>query len=186
MNNTPSAPISESDSAKTVLQVTDCHLLAETGKRLFGVDTEDSLRAVLAQALSEIVPDALLVTGDIAHHPSSDTYTRFAALVSEYFTGPMLCIPGNHDLWAPMQSILSKPARLDLGSWELVGMDTHVDDDVAACLRPDDEELLREACATAGGTHLLVACHHPPIELSCPWIDKHRIRRRVNVLYFVT
>ena len=174
MNNS-SGVSSSGNRVTTVLQITDCHLRSETGKRLLGVDTEDSLRAVLSQALDEVTPDALLVTGDIAHDPSLDTYSRFAALVREYFSGPMLCIPGNHDLWAPMRSILCDPARLDLGNWQVIGIDTHVDDDVAACLRPADEQRLQEACVTAQGRHLLIACHHPPIGLECPWIDKHRI-----------
>ena len=193
MNNSSSASVSGADSSAfsgkrvtTVLQITDCHLLSETGKRLLGVDTEDSLRAVLSQALSEVTPDALLATGDIAHDPSAEVYARFTALVGEYFTGPMLCIPGNHDLWAPMRSILSEPARLDLEGWQLLGMDTHVDDDVAACLRPSDEERLREACVTADGTHLLIACHHPPIELGCPWIDKHRIQEGTDLLEWLS
>ncbi|MCZ6641499.1 MAG: metallophosphoesterase [Gammaproteobacteria bacterium] len=182
MNDSSSDPSSDTrtisssgNRVTTVLQITDCHLLSETGKRLLGVDTEDSLRAVLSQAVSEVTPDVLLVTGDIAHDPSLDTYSRFTALVREYFSGPMLCIPGNHDLWTPMRSLLSEPSRMDLGGWRLIGMDTHVDDDVAAHLRASDEELLREACATADGTHLLIACHHPPISLECSWIDKHRI-----------
>ncbi|MCZ6618661.1 MAG: phosphodiesterase [Gammaproteobacteria bacterium] len=182
LNLTSSSTAGGSSGAKTVLQITDCHLLSERGKRLLGVDTEDSLRAVLSQALSEVTPDALLVTGDIAQHPDAETYARFTALVGEYFTGPMLNIPGNHDLWAPMRSILSEPALLDLGGWQLIGMDTHVDDDVAARLHPADEELLREACAGAGNTHLLIACHHPPIELSCPWIDKHRLQEGADLL----
>ena len=189
MNESPSvSDISSSagKGVKTVLQITDCHLLDVTGSRLLGVDTDDSLRAVLSQALSEVTPDALLVTGDIAHDPSHETYARFAALVAEYFRGPMLCIPGNHDLWAPMRSLLSEPAQLDLGNWRLVGMDTHVDDDVAACLRATDEALLREACAASHGSHILIACHHPPIELECPWIDKHRILEGVELLEWLS
>ncbi len=59
------------DSAGTfhLLQITDLHLLPRADALLLGVDTARSLDAVLRGALSERMPDALFVTGDIAHTP---------------------------------------------------------------------------------------------------------------------
>lgn len=168
---TPAGPSSD----LAVLQITDVHLMGEIGERLLGIDTWDSINAVLEQALGEANPDAILVTGDIAHHPSPHVYERFEALLRSLYEGPVLMLPGNHDVLAAMGD-LALERRLDLGSWVLLALDSHIDDAPQADV--DDAELaaLKSACAEAGGKHALVATHHPPIPVGCPWLDKDRIQ----------
>ncbi len=169
-----------------VLQITDVHLLAGTHERLLGVDTTDSLRAVLRQALSERTPDALLATGDIAHNGEPETYDRFSAIVEEYYTGPRLVLPGNHDLWAPMSRYLRQPCVLSLPGWDLIGLDSHADGSPAAQLGEPDMLALREACAAAGDNHVLLATHHPPLMVDCPWLDKDRIQNADELLEWLS
>ena len=166
---------------QSVLQITDLHLLEHTGDRLLGVDTTASLRAVLATALAEREPAAMLVTGDIAHEPSASTYRRCRQLLDEHFQGPLLCLPGNHDCLAPMAAAGLPMQPLHLPGWWLAGWDTHEDERGGARFAPDAWDALNawvEAATPCG----LIATHHPLVEVGCPWLDKDRLSNAEELL----
>ena len=133
----------------TLLHITDLHLLGTPSSRLIGVDTADSLRAVLEQAFAEATPRAVLATGDIAHHGEPAAYQRFADILGEFHTGPLLVLPGNHDYAEPMAWLLADPPELQLPGWRIIGMDSHVDDSPGAELRVADVQQLKAACVAA-------------------------------------
>ncbi len=155
-----------------ILQVTDCHLLPNPDATLLGVNTHASLTAVLRTACREHTPDALLATGDIAQRPTPATYRLFLATVRRYFAGPVLCVPGNHDHGATLAAELPTD-DLRLGDWRLLGLDTHIDDQVGGSV--DAGALGRVRNAPPGPTVLVG--HHCPVEIDCPWLDKDRIDR---------
>ena len=157
-----------------VLHITDLHLLARPGGRLLGVDTADSLLAVLDQALGERRADAVLVTGDVAHEPTPETYARFEALLSSRYRGPVVCLPGNHDLTAAMGDRCRW--QLTLGRWSLLGFDSHVDDRAEAEFDAARFSALQDACARISTPYLLLATHHHLLPVESPWLDKDRIQ----------
>ena len=155
-----------------ILQVTDCHLFPRRDATLLGVCVYDTLCAVLRAACAERMPDALLATGDLAQRPSAASYALFLAAVREHFRGPLLCVPGNHDHGAAFAAALPTE-DLRVGSWRLLGVDTHVDDVVGGSVAGG--ELRRLAAALDGDGPALVAGHHCPVAIGCPWLDEHRI-----------
>lgn len=156
-----------------VLQVTDCHLFADPDATLLGVRVRSSLEAALQAACEERTPDAILATGDLAQRPGVATYRMFLATVRRHFDGPLLCLPGNHDHGAPFAAVLPTD-DLALDPWRLLAVDTHVDDVVEGTVAL--RELERLAAALAGGSGpALVAGHHCPVGIGCPWLDAHRI-----------
>lgn len=169
----------------TCLQITDVHLRARPGDKLLGVDTWASLNAVLDQALAEHHPDALLVTGDIAHDPEPQVYQRFFEHLAMRFAGPVLAVPGNHDVLAGMGR-WAPPAQLTLSGWTVLGLDSHVDDEPAALVDAAEFELLKAGCAEVGTDHVLIATHHPPVEVGCPWLDKDRIQNGPDLLEWMS
>ena len=164
-----------------VLQITDIHLRAADGDTLLGVNTWDSVAAVVDQALAERRPDALLVTGDIAHDPLPDLYLAFHRWLQDRYDGPLLALPGNHDVLGNMGPLASRD-RLLLPGWHIVALDSHVDNEPQALVSDADLAVLEAACADAGGEHVLVATHHPPVEIGCPWLDKDRIQNGLELL----
>ena len=158
----------------SVLQITDLHLLERPGAKLLGVDTAASLEAVLEAALTERRPAAVLVTGDIAHEPTEATYRRFLALLRRRFDGPMLCLPGNHDRLAPMAAAGLPMTPIAVDGWWLAGWDTHEDERPAARF---DAAGWQALCAWVeeAGPMGIVATHHPPVDVDCPWLDKDRL-----------
>lgn len=171
-------------SSVTLLQITDLHLLARPEDRLLGVDTADSLRAVLAQALAQRQPDAIIASGDITHHGEPQAYARFDAIVTEYFSGPVLVLPGNHDESAPMAGYGGERRQLQFPGWTVLGLDSHEDGQPGAQLVAADLEILQTQCrqAAAAGQRVLIACHHPLLDVGCPWLDKDRIQNSDELL----
>ena len=173
----------ETAAALHILQITDCHLFPTPESTLLGVCVFESLHAVLATACAERRPDAVLATGDLAQRPSAATYRLFLAAVREHFRGPLLCVPGNHDHGAPFAGELPTE-DFRIGPWQVHGVDTHVDDVVGGTVA--ERELERLADALNGDGPALVAGHHCPVEIGCPWLDEHRIDNGDDLLAVLT
>lgn len=172
-------------NTQRLLQITDVHLRAISGDTLLGVDTWHSVEAVLDQALGEHQPDALLVTGDVAQDPDPDLYARFYGWLKARYPGPTLVTPGNHDIAGNMGALL-ETEYLELPGWQVLPLDSHVDDEPQALVSDADFAALEAACNKSGNApgkvHLLVATHHPPVEIGCPWLDRDRIQNGHELL----
>jgi 3',5'-cyclic-AMP phosphodiesterase len=174
----------------SILQITDLHLLPDAGSRLLGVDTAASLDAVLRAALAEHTADALLVTGDIAHEPTSATYARARGLIEERYRGRALWLSGNHDLGAPLTRALANEGRdadlltdlLELGDWSIIAIDTHVDGAEGGYVAPAELARLRERLTRSDARFVIVVGHHPPLPIGTPWLDKGCIRNGAELL----
>jgi len=177
--------LTERSAGLTLLQITDLHLRASENDSLLGVNTWHSADAVLTSALAERRPDALLVTGDVAHDPHPEVYTRCGRWLDARYDGPRMVIPGNHDVTAAMGSLAGPPV-LELGSWTVVALDSHMDDQPGALVDETDMEALRAGCLAARGAHVLVATHHPPVAIDCPWLDRDRIQNGVELLEWLS
>ena len=119
--------------------------------------------------------DAVLATGDIAQLPSSATYELFLTTLARYYSGPLLCVPGNHDHGVHVVRRASD-RRSRVRRLRLAGVDTHVDDVVGGTVQASELSRLRATllgCAARQRT--LVAGHHCPVEIGCSWLDAHRI-----------
>jgi len=166
-----------------LLQITDTHLLADPAATLLGVDTAATLTAVLEQALAEHVPDAVLATGDLAHDPDDTmAYERFRRLVGAHYAGPVLTLPGNHDVGAALAAVFGDPPVLRFDGWQVLSFDSHRDGQAEASFADADRRALEARLQAARAEHLLIACHHPPLPVGCPWLDKDCIPEGTEVL----
>ena len=87
----------DNQRALRVLQLTDPHLMSDPGGELLGVNTRDSLDAVIAQAVRDHGDaDLILATGDIAQDASEDAYRLFGEKLKACPCGSAW-IAGNHD-----------------------------------------------------------------------------------------
>lgn len=164
-----------------VLQISDTHLRAQPGATLLGVDTAETLGAVLDQALAEGPVDALIASGDLAHEEPA-AYLRFRELLAERFQGPVLALPGNHDLGAALVEALGEADQLRLGDWQLLAFDSHRDHHAEAAFDAAARQRLLARVAASPARHLLLVCHHPPLAVGCPWLDKDAIPEGADLL----
>jgi 3',5'-cyclic-AMP phosphodiesterase len=133
-------------------QLSDPHMRMPPEDEGAGEALAAAVRAVLAL---EPLPDAVVVTGDLADGATADEYARVRELL-EPLPMPVHLLPGNHD--DPRTIPAGYAVRV--GDLRLVACDTTI-------AGRDDGELdveWLEAClADDRDTPTIVAMHHPPI-----------------------
>ena len=156
-----------------ILQITDTHLFTDPSVIKNGMSTSETLSTVLNHALDEWIPDLLLVTGDVAQEPVKETYENFNSILREKYLGDLFVVPGNHDVGAIVEEMYPY-CELELGSWSIIGVDTHQDGVVAGHVTEENlRKLEQDLDRTAG--HSLVAGHHPITDVGSDWLDVHSV-----------
>ena len=80
-----------------LIQLTDCHLFDDPAARLGGVDTHQTLAAVIEHMLSaDPAPDVVLATGDLTQLGEAGAYGRMRSPLAR-LPAPVYCLPGHHD-----------------------------------------------------------------------------------------
>jgi Icc protein len=159
-----------------VLQFTDPHLPGSPGGQVRGVPTEATLeRCVAHAARRHPKPDAVLLTGDLAHDDPGGY-----ALLRARFAGagaPVHCLPGNHDDPAAVRSALGgAPFVHDFarrhGEWLIVMLDSTVPGEHHGHLDAEELARLDAALSAQPGAHALVCLHHHPVPHGSAWLDE--------------
>jgi 3',5'-cyclic-AMP phosphodiesterase len=122
-----------------------------------------AVRSVLA--LSRL-PDAVLVSGDLAEHGAEEEYTRVRELLAP-LPMPVRVLPGNHDDPEALRAQLDASEVTDVDGLRLIACDTTQpgrDDG-----RLDVERLAARLAESNSPT--IVAMHHPPVEIGIPAMD---------------
>lgn len=167
------APQGAAEQPALLIQLTDPHLFAESAAVMLGIDTEASLRAVLAQIRRDHgAADLLLATGDLSQDGSAPSYRRFAAAVRTLDI-PVRCLAGNHDAPATLMDVLGDWAKpvIDVGGWRMVLLDSTVSGSNAGHVERAQLDMLDEALSSNADRPALVALHHNPVQINPDWRD---------------
>ena len=162
------------DAGMNILHLTDPHLYGRADSQLRGVATDASFRAVLDDAFA-LVPDyaAMLVTGDLVQDDGGG-YLRFRSILAEVH-GPVLCVPGNHDIPEIMTRELAlAPFQVcgtrKLDGWQFVMLDSFDPGHVGG--RLSDAELARlDETLRNSDEHAMLCLHHHPVPMGSRWLD---------------
>ncbi|MGH8282251.1 MAG: 3',5'-cyclic-AMP phosphodiesterase [Gammaproteobacteria bacterium] len=158
-----------------LLQITDTHLFAESGKTLYGVNTRESLRCVLDTVARHPIPDLVLATGDLVHDESPAGYSALSDMLRTLNT-PVAAIAGNHDALGPLCSITSPHIRVGgthtLGAWQIVLLNTLAPGKVGGHLDEAELRFLESALMRAHEFNILIALHHHPVPIGSTWLDR--------------
>ncbi|MFK8014957.1 MAG: metallophosphoesterase [Gammaproteobacteria bacterium] len=176
------------DSALTVIQLTDPHLHTDVHATLRGVQTWPSFERVLAHAKSHHwPPDVVVVTGDLAQDEASATYVKLAERMVQ-LNCPVLFAPGNHDNPDAMHAHLNDGAlscapQHRFGNWQLHLLSTHVPGHVHGSLSDASLEQLRDALAQDDAPpHSLLLMHHPAFPVAPKWLNESRLDNADDLL----
>lgn len=158
-----------------VLQITDPHLMGDPEGRLLGINTRQTLDAVLDHAhRRHRQPDVVLATGDISQDGSDASYRYFRERVAS-FQAPVYWCAGNHDVLPAMERAASADpvsARRYRGrGWQLILLDSSVPDQVHGYLGEQELAWLDACLAEHPGDHALVCLHHHPIRVGAEWMN---------------
>lgn len=160
-----------------IAQVTDCHIVAEAGRRIYGADTFESLRAVLNEALAlEQPPELIVATGDLSEDGSEGSYRRLRQLFVES-TLPVYVIPGNHDSVTGIADFLiggvvRTERMVDIGSWRIVFLNSKVEGEAYGYLKESELAALSGALSEDARRPTAICLHHSPTK-PCPSSECH-------------
>lgn len=160
-----------------LLQITDSHLFAEDDGELGGINTAQSLHAVLAATHSDALPPrAILATGDLVQDGTRAGYERFRRAL-EVCEVPVHCIPGNHDCPELMRALLDEPpftfcghARYD--GWIIPLLSSWLPDSAGGRLGLEELARLDALLGSHEREHALVCLHHQPVPMGSAWLDQ--------------
>ncbi len=162
-----------------VLQITDCHLGSECNSELLGLDTDQSLYDVLQLARADQRPDMILVTGDVSGDAGLASYSRFLAIVDQYFPGiPLAWLPGNHDEPNNMIAVGQHPIEKShvAGGWNMVLLDSRIPGEEGGRLGERELQRLERELAAHPNLPAAVFLHHQPVPVGSKWLDQYVVR----------
>jgi 3',5'-cyclic-AMP phosphodiesterase len=140
-------------------QLSDPHMRLPPDDEGAGEALAAAVGAVLAL---DPLPDAVVVTGDLANGAADEEYARVSELL-EPLPMPVHLLPGNHDA-----GVVEADYAVRVGDLRLVACDSTI-------VGRDDGELdlewLEASLAEDGDTPTIVAMHHPPIMTGIGGLD---------------
>lgn len=165
-----------------VLQLTDPHLMASVDGALLGVNTRDSLDAVITQALeSHGQPDLILATGDLAQDGSEEAYRVLGDRLGAFSCGSAW-IAGNHDHVAHLNAIAAhydaNHRHVVQGGWQFILLDSSVPGKVHGELAWSELDFLEKMLEEHPELPALVTLHHHPVDISADWMREIGLRNR--------
>lgn len=165
-----------------VLQLTDPHLMANPDGELLGVNTRESLSAVISEVLKRHgEPDLILATGDLAQDGSEEAYRVFGNNLGAFSCGSAW-IAGNHDNADILQSVASEfcanRRHIIQGGWQFVLLDSSVPGKVFGDLAPSELEFLESCLNQHPELPAVVSLHHHPVDIGSDWMEKIGLKNR--------
>lgn len=165
-----------------VLQMTDPHLMAKADGDLLGVNTRDSLQAVIEQVLEQHGrPDLILATGDIAQDGSAEAYQVFGESL-KVFDCPSAWIGGNHDHAETLARVAgdfkANQRHLVRDGWQFVLLDSSVPGKVFGALADAELAFLADALAANPELPAVVCLHHHPVDIGSDWMAQIGLTNR--------
>ncbi|HEX5052468.1 MAG TPA: metallophosphoesterase [Planctomycetota bacterium] len=165
------------------MQLSDLHLTARRGGRVWGSDVWANLERTLAHLREELDDiERLVLTGDLANSGSAEAYAQLASVLQPW-RDRLRLVPGNHDdrerlraafpsLWPGAPSRLRSVERV--GDWRFVLLDSLEPGRTLGRLGEEQLGWLREQLEGDAPSVLFV--HHPPLRVGCWWLDKDLLR----------
>lgn len=174
-----------------VVQLTDTHLFADPAGTQKGVNTYETLQAVVAEVAARHNDfDALLLTGDLSQDETPESYALLGQMLAPLRHAPIYAIPGNHDDLGRMRAQLAADglqvlSDALLGKWRIAMLNSQVPGRVHGELGSGQIEQLQASLRDAH-EHIMVALHHPPVAVDSAWIDASRCLDGEDLLCAVT
>lgn len=162
-----------------VIQITDCHLLADEAAKVRGWCNQTALNALLVH-VRDTYPaiDAVLLTGDLAQDESPATYRRLTQAIQS-LNAPLVCaLPGNHDnpqtMHDNMPGVITT-GPVELHGWRIHLLNSRIPGSNAGRIGTDALAALEYDLSTNPQAPALISVHHPPIGVGAAWLDAMKL-----------
>lgn len=164
-----------------LLHITDTHLHAQKDARMRGVNTYDTLQAIVGRIMSgKRKPDAIIATGDLVQDETAHGYEIFKECI-EPIGVPIHCLPGNHDSQKIMQDILGQApfqycGHATYADWCIIMLNTVIRLDDSGFLTEAELKRLDDTLRAQADKHTVVCMHHHPYPMNSHWLDGVNLR----------
>lgn len=170
---------------KTIIQISDTHLMQTPDRLLADMNPEQSFHAVVQQALQHQPIDCFVHTGDLAQEPSTETYQRYLNYM--YTLGiPFYQTAGNHDdvqqFPFPQQQDIT---TVDLDEWCIILLNSAVTGRKDGQITSLQIEQLSQLLKQHQHQYILLGCHHHPVHIHSEWIDHQSLKEASALLKLI-
>jgi 3',5'-cyclic-AMP phosphodiesterase len=175
-------------TAHTIVHVSDPHLLADD-LLLGAVDCERTLQRFAERVIaSEIQPDAIVVTGDVADQAEPRAYEKACSILvplAERLDAKLLWVMGNHDhrIIFSDHLLAGGPTNqvVDVAGLRIVALDSAVPGYHHGRIEDSSLAWLREVLSEPAEHGTVLALHHPPLDTDLGFLRILDLRNRAEL-----
>ena len=155
---------------KTFIQITDSHI--DDDKLVMGVDSQANLGAIVS-VISQKNYDALLISGDLAHNGTLESYQILQKILDPIET-EIYVLPGNHDDLSNLSQVFNKSylCNFTIDCWEVITIDSVQAGKVSGRLSDEQLYSLSQEIRSSSAKYIVLCLHHPPVSMQSDWDDE--------------
>ena len=154
---------------KSFIQISDSHI--DNDKLVMGIDTQANLGAIVSM-ISNKNYDALLISGDLAHNGTLESYQKLQKILNPIET-EIYVLPGNHDDLSNLSQIFNQSylCNFIIGCWEVITIDSVQVGKVSGRLNDEQLHSLSQQISSSSAKYIALCLHHPPVSMQSDWDD---------------
>ena len=166
-----------------IIQITDTHLMNDDELMFLEMSPAETFRAVI-EDIQQRYPntDVIFHTGDLAQVPVPETYKNYLAFMDQLGI-PFYQVPGNHDdiNFFPFYKNLNQVHAIQIGNWTVMLLNSAVKGKVYGQISDEQLHQLDQLLIKHKDQHVILTCHHHPLEMQSRWIDHHKLQNTENL-----
>ena len=157
------------NQAYNLIQISDCHI--DDQVESMGVDTHANLASVV-KAVTKHNCDTLLITGDLAHNGTLNSYQVLQRMLMP-IKSRIVVLSGNHDQIENLNQVFSEQliSKFSLGNWEIITIDSTQTLDNSGYVNKKALDQLAQDLQNSVAKYNIVALHHPIVSMQSDWDD---------------
>lgn len=173
-----------SDSPLKIIQVSDCHLFAQTDALHVGQPVYKNLLRVFIDIAQKNIGDLIIFTGDLSQDHSKQSYLNFVktfnlAVTEHHLNIPLYWLPGNHDEFSLFDNLVKHPLikadkTIVYEPWTLHLLNSKSKTPAGIV---SERQLGEVSSNSKKSAFNAVFMHHPPIDVGY-FIDKHGLQQK--------
>jgi len=155
---------------KSFIQISDSHI--DDDKLVMGVDSQANLNTIVNN-ISKHYYDALLISGDLAHNGTLESYQKLRKILNPIET-KIYVFPGNHDDLSNLSQIFNQSSLCNfiIGCWEIISIDSVQVGKVSGRLSDEQLHSLSQQISSSSAKYIALCLHHPPVSMQSDWDDE--------------
>ncbi|SMM98173.1 3',5'-cyclic-nucleotide phosphodiesterase [uncultured Candidatus Thioglobus sp.] len=154
---------------KRLLQISDCHI--DDVEQSIGVNSHQNLSLVVDK-ITQLEADALLISGDLSHYGSLNSYKKLKQLLAPIDTD-LFVIAGNHDDKNNLSAVFNENlfTLFTLGKWDIISVDSVQAGQTSGYLTKQVLLDLEARLTQSTAEYILLVLHHPIVSMQSTWDD---------------